>query len=536
MNRQEQIDKLNSIREFDICIIGGGATGLGIAVDAASRGCKTILLEKYDFAKGTSSRSTKLVHGGVRYLQQGNIKLVMEALKERGLLKKNAPHLVKNQSFVIPNYKWWENSFYGVGLKVYDWMAGSLGLGPSQLLNKEETLAMAPNLDEDGLRGGVLYHDGQFDDARLAIHLAMTAADHGAVIINYMSVEGLMKENEKVCGIIAKDSFDDKEYEIKAKAVINATGIFSDSIAKMDDKDAEPLISHSQGIHLVFDKEFLLSDTAIMIPRTDDGRVLFAVPWHNKIIIGTTDTPVSFPVETRHALSLQMAEPVALKEEIDFVMQHIHRYLKKDPSYNDIRSVFAGLRPLVKNNSKITSAISRDHNISVSDSELISITGGKWTTYRKMAEDVMEVAIHKAGMSENECVTKHLPIHGHKENNDYTEALYYYGTDKNGIEDLIKKDNSLTELIHPSLTYIKAEIIWAVQNEMCMTVEDALARRTRALLLDAKAAIESASLVANMIAKEIGKNEPWIKDQIDSFISVAKNYLPTSNPKLQNSN
>src|SRR5687768_13307294 len=326
------IQMLNLISEWDICIIGGGATGLGIAVDAASRGYKTLLLEKFDFAKGTSSRSTKLVHGGVRYLQQGNIKLVMEALKERGLLKKNAPHLVKNQSFVIPNYKWWENSFYGIGLKVYDWMAGSLGLGPSQFLNKEETLALAPNLDQDGLRGGILYHDGQFDDARLAIHLAMTAADHDAVVVNYMSVEGLMKANEKVCGVLAKDRVDGKQFAIKAKAVINATGIFSDDIAKMDDPNAEPLISHSQGIHLVFDKEFLLSDTAIMIPRTDDGRVLFAVPWHNKIIVGTTDTPVTInndTVETGHALSLQqMHEPIAFKEEIDFVMQHIHRYLK----------------------------------------------------------------------------------------------------------------------------------------------------------------------------------------------------------------
>ena len=531
MKRQEQITKLNSVKEFDICIIGGGATGLGIAVDAASRGCKTVLLEKYDFAKGTSSRSTKLVHGGVRYLQQGNIKLVMEALKERGLLKKNAPHLVKNQSFVIPNYKWWENSFYGVGLKVYDWMAGSLGLGPSQLLNKDETLALAPNLDQDGLRGGVLYHDGQFDDARLAIHLAMTAADHGAVVINYMSVEGLMKENEKVCGVIVKDTLKDASpgsvfLEIKAKAVINATGIFSDSIAKMDNKNAEPLISHSQGIHLVFDKEFLLSDTAIMIPRTDDGRVLFAVPWHNKIIVGTTDTPVPSASE----------EPVALKEEIEFVMQHIHRYLKKDPSYNDIRSVFAGLRPLVKSNSKITSAISRDHHIAVSDSELISITGGKWTTYRKMAEDVMEIAIHKAGMSEKECVTKNLHIHGHKENNNYKAPLYYYGTDADAITVLIKNDNSLSELIHPSLPYLKAEIIWAVQNEMCMTVEDALSRRTRALLLDAKAAIESAPLIASMVAKELNKDEYWIKEQIDNFNSVAKNYLPTSNFKLQTSN
>ena len=526
MKRQEQIAKLESIKEFDICIIGGGATGLGIAVDAASRGCKTVLLEKHDFAKGTSSRSTKLVHGGVRYLQQGNIKLVMEALKERGLLKKNAPHLVKNQSFVIPNYKWWENPFYGIGLKVYDWMAGSLGLGPSQFLNKEETLALAPNLDQDGLRGGVLYHDGQFDDARLAIHLAMTAVDQGAVVINYMSVEALMKEKGIVCGVIAKDRFENKEYEIKAKVVINATGIFSDSIAKLDDKNAEPLISHSQGIHLVFDKGFLLSETAVMIPRTDDGRVLFAVPWHNKIIVGTTDTPVSSASE----------EPVAMKDEIEFVMQHVHRYLKKDPTYSDIRSIFAGLRPLVKSSSKITSAISRDHHIAVSDSELITITGGKWTTYRKMAEDVMEIAIHKAGMSDKECITKNLHIHGYNDTDNYAAPLYYYGTDIDAIKDLIKKDNSLSELIHPSLTYIKAEIVWAVQNEMCMTAEDALSRRTRALLLDAKAAIESVSLVAAIMAKELGKNENWIKDQIDNFNSVAKNYLPTSNFKPQTSN
>jgi glycerol-3-phosphate dehydrogenase len=545
------IEQLGNTKEFDICIIGGGATGLGIAVDAASRGCKTVLLEKYDFAKGTSSRSTKLVHGGIRYLQQGNIKLVMEALKERGLLRKNAPHLVKNQSFVIPNYKWWENSFYGIGLKVYDWMAGSLGLGPSQLLNKEETLALAPNLDKDGLRGGVLYHDGQFDDARLAVHLAMTAADHGATVLNYMGVEGLIKENEKVCGVIAKDQLQDASpgsafYEIKAKVVINATGIFSDSITKMDDPAAVPLISHSQGIHLVFDKDFLLSDTAIMIPRTDDGRVLFAVPWHNKIIVGTTDTPVNFDNrgETGHALSVQqMDEPIAFKEEIEFVMQHIHRYLKKDPSYNDIRSVFAGLRPLVKSSTKITSAISRDHHISVSDSELISITGGKWTTYRKMAEDVMEIAVHKAGMSDKECVTRGLHIHGFRENNNYSAPLYYYGTDEVYIHESINKDSFLAELIHPSLPYIKAELVWAVKKEMCMTVEDALARRTRALLLDAKAAIESASLVANMMAKELGKDESWIKEQIDNFNTVARNYLPTSNLpagqaglKLQTSN
>ncbi len=516
MNRTLMTQQLDSTPEWDICIIGGGATGLGIAVDSASRGYKTVLFEKYDFAKGTSSRSTKLVHGGVRYLQQGNIKLVMEALKERGLLKKNAPHLVKNQSFVIPNYKWWENPFYGIGLKVYDWMAGSLGLGPSQFLSKEETLELAPTLDPEGLRGGVLYHDGQFDDARLAIHLAMTAADNNAAILNYFGVEGLIKANEKVCGVIVKDTIDNRLYEVKAKAVINATGVFTDSILKMDDSSAETLVSPSQGIHLVFDKEFLPSDTAIMIPKTDDGRVLFAVPWHHKIIVGTTDTPMEHASE----------EPVALKKEIEFIMHHMARYLKKDPTYPDIRSIFAGLRPLVKGNTKNTAALSRDHHISVTDSELITIAGGKWTTYRRMAEDVLEIAAHKAGLEEKDCITKTLHIHGHKKDVDFKASLYYYGSDEDQLRSLIKKDKSLAETIHPQLPFIKAEIIWSVQQEMCMTVEDFLSRRTRALLLDAKSSIESAQLVAQVMAGEMKKDNSWVKEQIDTFKSIAKNYLP----------
>ena len=526
------IRQLQATSLWDICIIGGGATGLGIAVDAASRGFKTLLVEKFDFAKGTSSRSTKLVHGGVRYLQQGNIKLVMEALKERGTLIKNAPHLVKNQAFIVPNYKWWEGPFYGIGLKVYDWMAGSLGFGPSQFLSREETLNLAPTLDADGLRGGVLYHDGQFDDARLAMHLAMTAADHGATVINYMSVEGLLKANNKVCGVLLKDKLNgvssSPSYEVKAKAVINATGIFTDSILKMDDAKAESFVTLSQGIHIVLDREFLPSDTAIMIPRTDDKRVLFAVPWHNKIIVGTTDTPIS--VETEHTLSQQ--EPIAFEEEIEFVLHHIQKYLTKDPVRSDIRSVFAGLRPLVKAHSKTTAALSRDHHITVSDSELITITGGKWTTYRKMAEDVLEIAIPKAGLADKECLTKDLHIHGYKKGTDFNKPLYYYGADEEGIRSIVESDKTLAEQIHPMFPFIKAEILWAVRNEMCMKVEDFLSRRTRALLLDAKAAIESASLVAEIMAREKNKNEDWIKNEIDSFNSIAKNYLPTSNNKL----
>ncbi|HEY2722317.1 MAG TPA: glycerol-3-phosphate dehydrogenase/oxidase [Chitinophagaceae bacterium] len=513
------IQRLQSDPEWDVCIIGGGATGLGIAVDAASRGLKTLLVEKFDFAKGTSSKSTKLVHGGVRYLQQGNIKLVMEALKERGLLLKNAPHLVKNQAFIVPNYKWWEGPYYGIGLKVYDWMAGSLGFGPSQFLSKEETLSLAPTLDAEGLRGGVIYHDGQFDDARLAIHLAMTAADYGAAVVNYMSVEGLLKANQKVCGVVLKDTLPNAQtttYEIKARAVINATGVFTDSILKMDDAKAAGLVTISQGIHIVLDREFLPSETAIMIPRTDDKRVLFAVPWHHKIVVGTTDTPVKDA----------SAEPVAMEDEIEFILHHIQKYLTKDPDRSNIRSVFAGLRPLVKAHSRNTAALSRDHHITISDSELITVTGGKWTTYRKMAEDVLEIAIAKAGLKESECKTKDLPIHGYRQGTRFDDPLYYYGSDEREIQSIIDADKLLGEQIHPSFPFLKAEITWAVRSEMCMQVEDFLSRRTRALLLDARSAIESAPVVALAMAKEMEKDADWVNEQIVSFNAIAKNYLP----------
>jgi glycerol-3-phosphate dehydrogenase len=493
------IQQLESAPEWDICIIGGGATGLGIAVDAATRNLKTILFEQHDFAKGTSSRSTKLVHGGVRYLQQGNIKLVMEALKERGLLLKNAPHLVHNQKFVVPNYKWWEGPFYGIGLKIYDWMAGKLGLGPSQFLSKEDILQLAPTLDPEGLRGGIAYHDGQFDDARLAINLAQTAALHNGVLLNYFPVTGLLKANNKIFGVHVKDIFTGKEYEIKAKVVMNATGVFTDAVMNMDDPKHKQMISPSQGIHLVVNKEFLPSNTGIMIPRTDDGRVLFAVPWHNKIVLGTTDTPV----KTKDNASL--LEPIPLKEEIDFILNHIGRYLTKDPQRSDVRSMFAGLRPLVKGSSKKTAALSRDHLINVGDSGLITITGGKWTTYRRMAEDAVNIAIEKNGLPEKPCVTKKLKLYGH--------------------------DQQIVpaEIFHLTKEQLSALIKTSVGNEMCMTVEDFLSRRTRSLLLDAKAAIEYAPAVAAIMAEEMNKDNSWIQEQIDTFKLIATNYLPALN-------
>ncbi len=514
MNRKLMLQQLSSVTQWDICIIGGGATGLGIAVDAASRGYKTILFEKHDFAKGTSSRSTKLVHGGVRYLQQGNIRLVIDALKERGLLLKNAPHLVHNQSFVIPNYKWWENTFYGIGLKVYDWMAGSLGLGPSEFLSIDETLKLAPTLDPHGLRGGVLYHDGQFDDARLAIHLAMTAADNDATLVNYMGVTGLLKQNNKTIGVKVKDHASGDEFEIQSKAVINATGIFTDEILALDTPGSPKLVSPSQGIHIVLDRNFLPGDTAIMIPRTDDKRVLFAVPWHNRIIVGTTDTPVGQISE----------EPVPFDAEIDFVLKHIGRYLTKQPTRDDVLSQFAGLRPLVKGAAKNTASLSRDHLITVSDSELITITGGKWTTYRKMAEDVIEIAVTKAGLPEKACKTMDLPLHGFT--NQLPEIFSVYGSDANEIIKFIKNDPTLNEKIHPSLQTTFAEIKWAVENEMCMTVEDFLSRRTRNLLLDARASIAASTIVAQKIAAFSGQDDQWIQNQVKEFTSLAKNYIP----------
>jgi glycerol-3-phosphate dehydrogenase len=552
-------------QQWDFCIIGGGATGLGVAVDAASRGFSTLLLEQYDFAKGTSSRATKLVHGGVRYLQQGNIKLVTEALHERGILRRNAPHLVKDQSFIVPNYKWWEGPYYGLGLKVYDWMAGELGLGKSRWLSREETLEEAPTLEADGLRGGVLYHDGQFDDARLAINLAQTAASEGAVLLNYCRVDGLLKKERgdgaerggggvragAISGIRATDLQTGITYEIAARVVINATGVFTDSILQMDDPGSETVIAPSQGVHLILDKDFLPGRAAILVPHTDDGRVLFAVPWHDRIIVGTTDTPVS------HAT----IEPRALPEEIEFILQQIGRYLRKVPTREDIRSVFAGLRPLVKSSSKKTAELARDHLILVADSGLITITGGKWTTYRRMAEDTVNTAIQRVGLPERTCVTASLAIHGSPERRIHgspgkaeagvagddsrrdkddshdsrgsggsgggeTEALHYYGTDADAILALAGTNPHWGERLHPRLPYIQAEIIWAVREELCMTVEDALSRRTRSLLLDARAAIECAPLVAALLATELGQDQAWQLVQIETFSELAKGYLP----------
>ncbi len=518
MNRDAVRKKLiKKNRAWDIVIIGGGATGLGCAVDSASRGFKTLLLEQIDFSKGTSSRSTKLVHGGVRYLQQGDISLVFEALKERGLMFKNAPHLVTNQSFIIPTYDFWGGPFYTVGLKVYDFMAGKLGLGPSMHLAREEAIEALPTVEKEGLTGGVIYHDGQFDDSRMAISLAQTAVDYGASVINYCKVTGLRKREELIYGVEAVDQLSGEEYTIKSKVVINATGVFADEIIQLDEPDKKDLITPSQGVHIVLNKSFLHSKHAIMIPHTSDDRVLFAVPWHNHVVVGTTDTLID-----NHSF-----EPQALKEEVDFLIETAGRYLDKQPTRKDVLSVFAGLRPLAKpeDEGKATKEISRSHKILISISGLITIIGGKWTTYRKMAEDTIEKAVMLGGLPERNCITQHLPIHGFRMDIDpNTDLMAPYGLDKEEIIAIGEEEPDLAGLLSEKLHIYKSQVAWAVRKEMAQTVEDVLARRTRALFLDARESLKIAPEVAKIMAKELGQNRDWQTSQLAEFNKVARNY------------
>jgi glycerol-3-phosphate dehydrogenase len=514
MRREEMVRKVRERREpWDIAVIGGGATGMGVAVDAAARGLAVALVEAHDFGKGTSSRSTKLVHGGVRYLEQGNISLVMSALKERGLLRQNAPHLVHDLAFVVPNYTWWEAPFYGIGLKLYDMLAGKYGFGASKLLTKEETLERLPALEPNELRGGVIYYDGQFDDARLLIHLAMTAADHGAALVNYCPATGLMRDADGyVNGVTARDEETGEELYLPARMVVNATGVFTDSIRRMADPEAEPLMVTSQGIHLVFDRSFLKGETALMVPKTSDGRVLFVIPWHGHAVAGTTDTPLDGPT----------LEPRPLEEEIEFVLETAGRFFVRPPSRKDVLAVFVGLRPLVKGEGK-TSALSRDHLIHVDSSGLLTITGGKWTTYRHMAEDTVDHAITLGKLPDAECPTKTLHIHGYMEDASSLGSLEVYGSDAAKIRALAE-DPVLAMRLHPALPYIAAEVVWAVREEMARTVEDVLARHTRALFLNAGAAIAMAEPVARLMAAELGRDEAWIAAQVSEFHALAAQY------------
>lgn len=517
MTREEMLARARARREpWDLVIVGGGASGVGVAVDAASRGYQVLLVEQHDFGKGTSSRSTKLVHGGVRYLEQGNVALVLEALKERGLLRQNAPHLVSDLAFVVPNYEWWEAPFYGMGLKVYNLLAGKYGFGASQILSRDETLARLPTIRTEGLRGGVVYYDGQFDDARLLVNLVTTAAEQGAVLLNYTPVVGLTKDAEGfVDGVVARDLETGQELRAGARIVVNCTGPFADGVRRLAEPAAAPLIAPSQGAHLVFDRSFLPTDSAIMVPHTRDGRVMFAIPWHGHTLVGTTDTPIGAPAP----------EPRALPEEVDFILETAGLYLVRPPTRADVRSVFVGIRPLVRSgDATSTAALSRDHTIHIDPSGLLTLAGGKWTTYRNMAEDAVNQAATLARLPDRDCATRTLNVHGFHPSAERFGALSVYGADAIGIQELVAAEPRLGEPLHRALPCCGAEIVWAARHEMARSVEDVLARRTRALFLNAAAAAEMAPQAAELLARELGRDAAWCAAEVRAFRELAAAY------------
>ncbi|HEY1114999.1 MAG TPA: glycerol-3-phosphate dehydrogenase/oxidase [Chitinophagaceae bacterium] len=517
INRNELINKLDNKQEvWDVLVIGGGATGLGVALDAVARGYKTLLVEQSDFSKGTSSRSTKLVHGGVRYLAQGDVRLVREASIERGLLRRNAPHLVKNQTFIIPIYSYWDMLKYGMGLKMYDWISGKMTLGSSVWVSRANTLEWLPGIKSEGLRGGVMYHDGQFDDSRLAINLVQSILENGGCALNYIKVTDLTKDGAgKINGATLEDTESGKLYEVKAKAVVNATGVFVDAILHMDNPTAEKSICVSQGVHLVLDKKFYPSEHALMIPETSDGRVLFAVPWHNKVVLGTTDTPVE-------EASL---EPQALEKEIEFILETASGYFTQKPKRSDVLSVFAGLRPLAapQKGEQKTKEISRSHKIIVSPSHLFTMLGGKWTTFRKMGEDLVDRIEKELGWPHKEPETAALHIHGYAEGVNWNDPLYFYGSDAAKIRQ--RMNGTAGEWISDSLKIHQMQVRWAVEHEMARTVEDVLARRTRALLLNAQESIRIAPVIARIMATELQKDDQWVKQQTEEYTKLANQYI-----------
>ena len=511
---------------FDLAVVGGGATGLGVALDAAARGFSVVLVESHDFAKGTSSRATKLVHGGVRYLAQGNISLVREALHERSTLLANAPHLAQPLAFVMPSYKFWEAPFYGVGLKMYDALAGKAGLGATEFLNRDETLALLPNIKRDGpggsLKGGVKYWDGQFDDARLALALARTAAAKGALLVNYCAATALIHAAGKVTGLYVKDIETGKTYGIKARAVINATGVWVDQFRLEDGqalgRDVKALVAPSQGVHIVVDKSFLPGNHAMLIPKTADGRVLFAVPWLGKTILGTTDTPRSDVVR----------EPLAFKEEVDFILNESARYLTHAPARADIKSIWVGLRPLVKpvdddgDAAESTKGLSREHTILISHSGLVTVTGGKWTTYRAMAEDVLDKCFAFGLLAT--CaggVTVRLQLVGAqatRQGINEEPGIHLYGSEAAAVMALPGSD----VVLGGGLT--EAMVLFAARFEYARTVEDVLARRSRLLFLDAALAKSLAAPVAALLQHETG-----VDPALAAFSDLCDQYLRLPN-------
>jgi glycerol-3-phosphate dehydrogenase len=512
---RDRAEKLRSLdNEFDVLVIGGGATGLGIAVDAATRGFRTALVEAGDFAQATSSRATKLVHGGVRYLVSGQIHLVYEALRERKLMMQNAPHLVHPLAFVTPAYRWFDLPFYGSGLKLYDLLAGSSSVGRTRILNAERTKRLVPGIQAEGLKGSIVYYDGQFDDARLALALARTAEDHDAIVLNYASFLQPIKENDRIIGAVVQDVETGRTQEVRAKVVINATGIFVDEVRERDDPKSPQLLRVSRGTHIVLPAEVLGDGSAIMVPKTKDGRLIFAIPWLGKVVIGTTDLPASRPE----------VEPGFDESEIHYLIETINPFLSRPIGKEDILSIFSGLRPLISEKAATTAKISREHRIDISGSGLITVAGGKWTTYRRMAEDTLDFAIDRGMLPKATCVTKELKLHAAPAGTVDADPFSHYGTDAVRVMDLISKDSSLSAKLDGELPMVRAEVVYAVREEMARTVEDVLSRRTRSLLLNARAAERAALVTAEIMAAELGRDKTWADEQVRAFCELARNY------------
>lgn len=488
--REQQLEQLAATPNFDLIVVGGGATGLGVALDAVTRGLRVALFEAQDFASGTSSRATKLVHGGVRYLAQGHIPLVREALRERSRLLTNAPHNAHSLSFVMPSYHWWEKPFYGLGLKAYDALAGTHGLGATEFLSVSDTRKALPGVRLQGLTGGVRYLDGQFNDARLAIDLARTAASLGVLVLNYCAVQRLIEDEGRVTGVQVMDQETQRSYTVRSACVINAAGVWVDALRGADQalpSTAKPrLVRPSRGVHLVISRDFMPASSAMLIPKTRDGRVLFIVPWLGHLILGTTDTPVDD----------FSREPQADKADVDFILGEAAHYLTRAPTRADVLSIWAGLRPLVQDaDARNTKTISREHTIEVAPNGLLTVTGGKWTTYRSMAEDVLNHAIH-AGL---------LPQATTCEST--TQSLALLGAD------------SPCNQPNPAAASDPAFIQFAVQHEFARCVEDILARRSRALFLNAQLASQLAPKVAPQLLA-LGLPNP----NLDGFLCKAQQY------------
>lgn len=525
----------NAENTWDVLIIGGGATGLGAAVDAASRGYKTLLVEQADFGKGTSSRSTKLIHGGVRYLAQGNVSLVSESLEERGILCRRVPHLVQPLAFLVPSYQWWEKPYYAAGLKAYQYLAGSLSLGATEIVSRATALEKVSTLRQQDLSGGVVYYDAQFDDTRLLVTLATTADYHDAVLLNYARVDDLLIESGKVRGATIVNEETGEEATARARVVISATGAYCDRVRRMADPSASVIVAPSRGIHLVLPRKFLPGNTALMVPRTRDGRILFVIPWQDRVVVGTTDTPIdTIPLE-----------PQASEAEIDFVLETAASYLATPPTRADVLSQFAGIRPLVKAGSgSSTSKLARDHTILTDLSGLVTITGGKWTTYRHMAEDVVTTAAKVGGLATKPCLTRDLPLWGATAEHPACDSpaqyvpsaspFAHYGADAPAIEKLIEQDPALGAPLSPSLPLTPAEVVFHARHEMARTVEDVLSRRSRSLLLDAQAALAIAPQVATLLARELAHDSAWITDQLTQFRELAQHYLPPATSSSSN--